>query len=155
MKSKIEILKGIPPGKIIDRDLKKFNLSQEDLARAIDEHSKTINNILLGQCALTIEMASKIEQVLGYEKGLLSQLQHFYQIIETRNYQKSHSICGVPSIRHALFWDTEFDSLDWGRYRETIIARVMERGNDAEKTEIIRFYKISSSTQETDDIETM
>lgn len=78
-------------------------------------------------------MALKIEQAFGYEEGFLLLLQTYYEIAEYKNGQKSRAISGTPAIRRSLFWDTDFDTLDWERYRESVIARVLERGNDAEK----------------------
>lgn len=149
MKSRINILKGIHPGKLIDRDLKKRNLSQRSFAASIGEHSQTLNAIITGRRNLTVEMALKIEQAFGYDEGFLLTLQAFYEIAEYKNRMKSQSIDGVPAIRRSLFWDTDFDSIDWGRYKNAVIARVAERGNDAEKAEIARFYGIPISTLDT------
>ena len=141
MRSRIDILKGIHPGKIIGRDLKKRNLR---------EHSQTLNAVITGRRNLTVEMALKIEQAFGYEEGFLLLLQTYYEIAEYKNGQKSRAISGIPAIRRSLFWDTDFDTLDWGRYRESVIARVLERGNDTEKAEIARFYGTTLAALETD-----
>ena len=66
MKSRIDILKGIHPGKLIDRDLKKRNLSQRSFAASIGENSLTLNAIITGRRNLTFEMARKIELAFGY-----------------------------------------------------------------------------------------
>lgn len=150
MKSRIDILKGIHPGKIIGRDLKKRNLSQRSFAASIGEHSQTLNAVITGRRNLTVEMALKIEQAFGYEEGFLLLLQTYYEIAEYKNGQKSLAISGTPAIRRSLFWDTDFDTLDWGRYRKSVIARVLERGNDAEKAEIARFYGTTLAALETD-----
>ncbi len=42
MKQKIEILKGIHPGKIIARELQKRGISQRAFAASIGEHSQTL-----------------------------------------------------------------------------------------------------------------
>ena len=147
MKSKIEILKGIHPGKIIDRDLRKRHLSQRAFAASIGEHSQTLNAVIAGR-NLTTEMALKIEQAFGYEEGFLLTLQAFHEIAAYKNRMASDSVKGIPHIRRSLFWDTEFDKINWGRYKDTVIARVLERGNDAEKTEIARFYGIDLSNLE-------
>lgn len=149
-KSRIDILKGIHPGKIIGRDLKKRNLSQRSFAASIGEHSQTLNAVITGRRNLTVEMALKIEQAFGYEEGFLLLLQTYYEIAEYKNGQKSRVISGIPAIRRSLFWDTDFDTLDWGRYRESVIARVLERGNDTEKAEIARFYGTTLAALETD-----
>ena len=149
MKSRIDIFKGIHPGKIINRDLKKRDLSQRSFAASIGEHSQTLNAVITGRRNLTVEMALKIEQAFGYDEGFLLTLQAFYEIAEYKNRMKSRSIDGVPTIRRSLFWDADFDSIDWGRYKDAVIARVAERGNDAEKAEIARFYGIPLSTLDT------
>lgn len=149
MKSRIDILKGIHPGKLIDRDLKKRNLSQRSFAASIGEHSQTLNAIITGRRNLTVEMALKIEHAFGYDEGFLLTLQAFYEIAEYKIRMKSRSIDGVPAIRRSLFWDADFDSIDWGRYKDAVIARVAERGNDAEKAEIARFYGIPLSALDT------
>ena len=58
----------------------------------------------------------------------------------------SESVKGIPAIRRSLFWDTDFDKIDWGRYRKGIIQRVLERGSKEEQQEIARFYNIDPAT---------
>ena len=142
MRSRIDILKGIHPGKIIGRDLHKRNLSQRAFAASIGEHSQTLNAVITGRRNLTTEMSLKIEKAFGYEEGFLLTLQAFYEIATCKNRMASGSVSGVPAIRQSLFWDTDFNTIDWGRHKRAVIARVMERGNEAEKKEIARFYKI-------------
>lgn len=142
MAHKIDILKGIHPGKIISRDLKKKNLSQRSFAASIGVHSQTLNAIINGRRQLTIELSLKIEQALGYEEGFLYALRAYYLVIEFKNKELSQSVSGIPNIRKSLFWDIDFDSIDWGRYKKAVIQRVLERGNKAEKKEIARFYNI-------------
>jgi hypothetical protein len=43
-------------------------------------------------------------------------------------------------LRRILFWDTDFDLIDWERKRVAIIQRLSERGNEIERAEIARFY---------------
>lgn len=148
MKSRIDILKGIHPGRIIDRDLRKRHLSQRAFAASIGEHSQSLNAVITGRRNLTTEMALKIEQAFGYEEGFLLTLQAFYEIAAYKNRMMSESVSGIPNIRRSLFWDTDFDEIDWGRYKNTVIARVLERGNDAEKLEIARFYGIDPGSIE-------
>ena len=142
MKSTISTYKGIQPGKIIDRGLKKLNLSQRAFAREIGEHSQSINAVITGRRSLTTELAIKIERVLGYDEGFLLALQAYYNVAEYKRKESSSSITGVPDIPKMLFWDTDFDKIDWGHYRSFVIRRVFERGNDVDKEEIIRFYGI-------------
>jgi antitoxin HigA-1 len=46
----------------------------------------------------------------------------------------------TTKLRRVLFWDTNFDKMDWVRYKTAVINRVFERGNEEEKNEITRFY---------------
>ena len=75
MRNNLDTYKGIHPGKIIDRGLKKLNLSQRAFARNIGEHSQSINAIITGRRQLTTELSIKIERTLGYGEGFLLALQ--------------------------------------------------------------------------------
>ena len=146
MNKRIEIYKGIAPGMIIGRELEKAGQSQRGFAASIGEHFQTINAVINGRRSLTIELSLKIEQALGYEEGMLLTLQAYYDIAEFKNKLASESVKGVPAIRRSLFWDTDFDKIDWGRYRKGIIQRVLERGSKEEQREIARFYNIDPAT---------
>ena len=82
----------------------------------------------------------------GYEEGFLLTLQAFYEIAAHKNRMASDSVSGTPAIRRSLFWDTDFDTINWGRHKRAVIGRVLERGNEAEKREIARFYGIDPAT---------
>lgn len=140
MRSEIDIYKGICPGKIVGLELQERNFSQRSFAASIGEHCQTLNAVITGRRKLTVEMALKIEKALGYEEGFLLTLQVYYEIAEYKNRKASESVSGTPAIRRMLFWDTDFDKIDWGRYKSTVIERVMERGTEEEKQEIARFY---------------
>lgn len=145
MKHNLDTYKGIHPGKIIARRLKNLNLSQRAFARNIGEHSQSINAVITGRRPLTTELSIKIEQALGYDEGFLLALQAYYNVAEYKRNGASASVTGIPNIRKILFWDTDFDNIDWRRYRKAIIQRVLERGNETEIEEIIRFYGIERS----------
>ncbi|MDD2311780.1 MULTISPECIES: helix-turn-helix transcriptional regulator [Dysgonomonadaceae] len=55
MDSRINILKGIHPGKLIERDLKKQDITQRSLAEKIDVPYQAINAIIMGKRNLTTE----------------------------------------------------------------------------------------------------
>ena len=144
----IQMLKGIHPGKIISRELKRRKLSQRRFAESIHEHSQTLNAVITGRRRLTIEMAIKIDEALVYEEGFLLTLQTFYDIAQHKAQKASETVDGVPNIRKILFWDTDFERIDWGTYKKYVIGRVLERGTKEEINEIRRFYKISPSELE-------
>lgn len=142
MRTNIDILKGIHPGKIIGRELRKRNTSQRSFAASIGEHSQALNAVITGHRHLTTELAVKLEQAFGYEEGFLLALQAYYDVVEYKRKLATGSVTGTPDIRKSLFWDTDFDKLDWGRYKTAAIQRVLERGDEREKREIARFYDI-------------
>ncbi|KQS92017.1 hypothetical protein [Chryseobacterium sp. Leaf394] len=43
-------------------------------------------------------------------------------------------------IPRFLFWDTDFDGIDWEKKYVAVIKRVFERGSDEAKSEIEQFY---------------
>ncbi|MFD2828618.1 DUF6922 domain-containing protein [Leeuwenhoekiella polynyae] len=49
----------------------------------------------------------------------------------------------TPNLKHfrkVLFWDTKLDKIDWYRNKRAVIKRVLERGNQLEIEELIKFY---------------
>lgn len=149
MKTKlINALKGIHPGKLIERDLKKRDISQRLLAERIGEHYQTVNAVIKGRRNLTVEMSVKLDSFLGYEEGFLYMLQGYYEIEQYHARLASKSVSGIPHIRRILFWDTDFDHINWGRNRDFIISRILERGNTEEQAEIARFYGLQISDLE-------
>lgn len=45
-----------------------------------------------------------------------------------------------PDLPKRLFWDTRYDEIDWAGDYLPVIERVLEKGNEAEWKEVIRFY---------------
>ncbi len=88
-------------------------------------------------------MAIRLENALGLEEEFLLTLQAYHDIVAYKIKQASSSVSGRPNIRRGLFWDTDFDTLDFGRYRNAVIQRILERGSDDDKAEIARFYGLS------------
>lgn len=142
MNSTLDILKGIHPGKLIERDLKKQGITQRNLAKETGIAYQTINAIIAGRRSLTTEQALKISLVLGYEEAFLSILQLYYDIEQYKEKEFALLYPYAPNIRRVLFWDTDFDTINWGKHKQTIIQRVLERGSNEEIEEIKRFYNL-------------
>lgn len=138
--SYINSYRGIAPGKFISRELKKRDIKQNALALSVGEHPQTINAIIAGRRGLTPRLSLEIEKQLNLPEGFLLILQSLYEIKEEKEKLLPQTSGKAPSIRPVVFWDYDFDSIDWRHYKKTIIQRVMERGNDEEKEEILRFY---------------
>ncbi len=148
MINRIEILKGIPPGKIIERDLKKMHITQRALAEKIGIHYQTINAIISGRRNITLDLSLNIEKALDYEEGFLLILQDYHQIALYKEKKSKEKSGTGPNIRKSLFWDIDFDKIDWEKYKKFVISRILERGNKKEKEEIARFYVIEISELE-------
>lgn len=144
MDSRIDIIKGIHPGKFIERELNKKSLTQRALAEDTGIPYQTINAIIAGRRSLTIEQAIKIDKTLGYEEGFLAILQTHYDIKQYKEKAFANLYTEAPRIRKSLFWDADFNKINWGKYKEAVIKRVFERGNKDEIDEITRFYNLST-----------
>jgi len=138
MYSILKYIKGIHPGKIIDRALKKQNINQRQLAISINEHPQTINAIINGKRSMNTSLALKIEEKLGLEEGFLMILQVHYDIKlakKDENYKPN-----LLKLRKNTFWDTSLDKIDWKTMKRAVITRVFAYGTIEEQEEITRFY---------------
>jgi len=45
-----------------------------------------------------------------------------------------------PNLPRVLFWDLDYDKLDWNRSYKTIMERVLDKGGEMDWEEMIRFY---------------
>lgn len=139
MEKILETIKGIHPGLILERELKKRNLHKGPFAISLKEYPQTLVSITKGKRRMNTSLALKIEKALGLEEGFLMTLQVFHDIREIKKKgNKSHP--DFTKLRPVLFWDTELEGIDWEGQRDAVIKRVLERGNETERNEIIRFY---------------
>jgi plasmid maintenance system antidote protein VapI len=137
----LEKYKGIHPGIILERELKKRALQQRPFALSIGEHPQTLNAITKGKCKLNTALALKIEERLGLEDGTLAILQTYFDINEEKH-KREGSTPNLSLIRKSLFWDTDITMIDWDKHYKAVIRRIFERGNEIEKQELINFYGI-------------
>lgn len=143
MNNHIDIIQGIHPGKFIGRELKKKNITQRKLADQTDISYQTINAIIAAKRNLTTEQSLKIADVLGYEEAFLALLQTYYDIKKLREIELNKLYKGAPRICKSLFWDVNFDTINWGKYKAAVVRRVLQRGSKDEIDEIIQFYHLS------------
>ncbi len=139
MKTTLDILKGIHPGKFIERELNKMHISKRQFSFSVDEYPQTLGSIIKGNRKMNLDLALKIEQKLGLEEGFLMLLQLYYDINEIKQQQQNVKP-DLSKLRTVLFWDTTLDKIDWQQQKKAIINRVFTRGNQEEKNEMIRFY---------------
>lgn len=137
--SLIERYKGIHPGLVLDRILSKKSIAQRPFALSINEHPQTINAITKGRRRLNTSLALKIELKLGLDEGTLVLLQTYYDI-DLEKKKVSSEKPDLTKIRKVVFWDADFEKINWKKQWKSVIQRIFERGNSKEKEEIIRFY---------------
>lgn len=134
----IDIIKGIHPGKMVERELKKRNINQRQFALSIGEHPQTLGAIIKGNRRMNVALSLKIEEQLELEEGFLMTLQVFYDIKEAK--KDSTYKPDLSKLRKVTFWDTSFDKIDWKQNKVAVIKRIFSRGTEMEQEEITRFY---------------
>lgn len=135
-----EKYRGIHPGIIIARELKKRELAQRPFALYIGIAPQSFNQIIKAKRSLPLSAALKIEKALNLNEGTLAMLQTYYEIKMQKMKDTLHTKPNLLRLRRNLFWDTDIDTIDWERQSKAVIERIFERGNISEKKEIIRFY---------------
>lgn len=138
MKTLLEIVKGVHPGKMIERELLKRNISKRQFALSINEYPQTLGAIIKGKRKMNTDLSLKIEPELGFDEGFLMTLQVFHDIKLAKrdvNYKPD-----LSKINKITFWDTTFDRIDWKLMKNSIVQRIFSYGNEREQEEIIRFY---------------
>ena len=141
MNPTFNILKGIHPGLYLETELKKRKISKKEFAESVNEHLQTIVSITKAKRKFTPALSLKTEDFLHLEEGFILTLQVFYEIKKTKE-QLDTTKPDLTKIRPILFWDTDIDKIQWHKEKESVIKRVSERGNEQEKEEIRRFYKL-------------
>lgn len=139
MLNAIKLIKGIHPGFILDRELKKHHIAKGRFALSLNEYPQTLVSITKGKRNMNTALALKIEKALGMEEGYLMILQTYFEIEREKKKQNSKRP-DLTKIRKILFWDTSFEKIDWEKHKRSIIKRVFQRGNEEEKKEIKKFY---------------
>ena len=140
MRYSIENVKGMHPGALIKHELNRKKISQRKFAASIDEHWQILNAVINEKRGISLGTALKVEKEFGYDEGFLMILQVYYDIEKQKEKQIRSTLKGVPAIRRIIFWDTDFDSIDWAASKESVISRVLERGTEEEIAEIARYY---------------
>ena len=133
--------KGIPAGKIIAFNLAQMGYTQAEFAKTIGIQPQILNAIIKGHRQIPLETSLKMDEIFGLESGFFAfvQLQNQIKAIKEKNMPVYE---GVPNIRRVVFWDCDFDKMNWSKYKDFAIKRVMDYGNEEEKQEIRRFYGI-------------
>lgn len=140
MLPKIEKIKGIHPGYILKRELKKRGLKISELASNIDEHKQTLSAIINRKRKITPILSIKLSKTFSVSQDYFMLLQASYEVKTIAASIEEDEKPNLEKFRRILFWDTDINSINWGKQRKAIIKRVLERGNNDEISELIDFY---------------
>ncbi len=144
-------IKGVHPGVILKRELKKLDLKDIELANAINEHKQTIHAVLNKKRGINPKLSIKLAKYFNIEKDYFMLLQASYNVKEALKLDEKTP--NLNKFRKVLFWDTSLDKIDWSKNKKAIIKRVLERGNKEEINELINFYGKGSIKEELKHIE--
>ncbi len=143
MNANLDIIKGIHPGIILERELLKRKLKKSQFALSLREYPQTIVSITKAKRDMNTPLSLKIEKALNIEEGYFMTLQVFYEIEKEK--RKKLQKPDISKLRTVLFWDTNIESIDWLKNKKAVLQRVSERGNEIEKNEIEKFYSLNLS----------
>ncbi len=138
MKDILKIIKGVHPGKFVEREMLKKGINKRQFAIAIGEHPQTLGAIIKGTRRMNVPLSLKIEEKLELEEGFLMTLQNHYDIKVFK--KKNQRTPDISKLSKVLFWDTTIDKIDWEQMKVAVVKRVFSRGTEEEKEEITRFY---------------
>ena len=153
MLPEISKIKGIHPGVILKREINNKGLKNKELAALVDEHAQTISAILKEKRRIKPNLSIKLGMNFGVDGDYFMVLQASYDVKKAISKTLSQETPNLEIIRKILFWDTDFNKIDWIKNRRAIIKRIFERGNDKEIMELIRFYGIKRIKKELKNID--
>ena len=133
-------IKGIHPGAILKREIKHRGLKNKELATLVNEHAQTISAILNEKRSINPNLSIKLGLKLGVDNDYFMILQACYDVKIAQSKKIIQETPNLKNIRKILFWDTNYNKIDWIKNRKAIIKRIFERGNENEINEIIKFY---------------
>jgi antitoxin HigA-1 len=136
----IALIKGIHPGIILSRELKKRKLPKRQLALKIGEYPQQIGDITNGKRRINPSLSIRLGNALDFDESFFSVLQTYYDIDQEKKRQSLQYQPDLNKFRRVLFWDTDINSIDWIKNKNSVVKRVFERGNEQEIKEIVRFY---------------
>ncbi|KAA3648581.1 MAG: addiction module antidote protein, HigA family [Bacteroidetes bacterium] len=132
-------IKGVHPGAILRREIKKQGLKSSQLAERIDEHKQTISAILNKRRAINPKLSIKLAKQFNVDEDYFMMLQASFDVKKAAELEIKKTP-NINNFRKAIFWDTTIDKIDWNKNKRAVIKRILERGNENEINEIISFY---------------
>ena len=85
-------IKGIHPGAILKRELKKLGLKNNELADKLEEHKQTISAILHQKRGINATLSIKLGHFFGIEEDYFMLLQASYEVKIVKQKLQKHLI---------------------------------------------------------------
>ena len=137
----ISKIKGVFPGAVLSRELKKRGLESKQFALSLGEYPQTINAINKGRRRINPALSIKLGEKPDVNAEYFMLLHACYDVEKKKqDLLNNQAKPNVAIFQKSLFWDTNIDKIDWQRQKRAVIRRVFERGTEAEIKEIISFY---------------
>jgi antitoxin HigA-1 len=137
MLPEINIVKGIHPGLILQRELVRRGIKKSQLAKQLCVSSGLITDIVKQRRGIHPALSIGLGKELKADPAYFSLLQTYYELKSLEFASKSNP---PFQFRQILFWDINTGELDFELHKKFIICRVFERGDDAEIKAIIDYY---------------
>lgn len=144
----INKIKGVHPGAILKREIKKRGITNKDLALLVNEYAQTISAITKEKRSINPKLSIKLGASLNVESDYFMLLQASYDVKKVQSESTTYTHTNTPTIRKILFWDTDINKIDWIKNKKAVIKRIFERGNELEIKEIINFYGLDTVKKE-------
>jgi len=138
----INRIKGIHPGAILKREIKKRKIKSVNLANKIDEHPQTINAITKERRGINAKLSFKLGNYFNIPNDYFMMIQAAHEV---ETYRKSSLKELNPlkgQFRKSVFWDTKIELIDLQKNKRSVIQRILERGNKEEIKNLIKIYTL-------------
>jgi addiction module HigA family antidote len=141
MLPKIEQIRGVHPGYILERELRELRMTKKAFAASIGEYEQVIGEVTKRRRRINPILSLKIDKALNTpQQGYFMLLQTHYDLTQAEKELNKDIHPELFKFRKILFWDTDFDQIDWIKNKRFIIKRIYNRGNKLEIEELTRFY---------------
>ncbi|TRZ72955.1 MAG: hypothetical protein D4R97_05420 [Bacteroidetes bacterium] len=137
MLPEIDIVMGVHPGLVLERELIRNGIKKSHLAKILGVSSGLLTDIVKQRRGINPALSINLGKALQADPAYFSLLQTYYEL---KSLQLTSKTKFPYYFRPILFWDIDTGDLDFERHKKFIIIRVFERGNDAEIKAIIDYY---------------
>lgn len=112
MLPEIAKIKGVHPGLVLKRELKRNHIKSSALAMAIGEHKQTLSAIINQRRGINPELSVKLGSYFDIEEDYFMMLQAAYEVKNSLA-AKQQRTPDLSKFRKVLFWDTSMNKIDW------------------------------------------